>query len=727
MLIFGNKILRHFLFILILFFCGFLFSAKAVLASPKVPVTVKPDASSSALDTNGDGFLELDFSSKVDDTDPSKQVKIVYEIHVGSSDGPLLTLANNGEGDLVSAVNSSDTNTWNTSGLRVTNLTLNTVYYCNSFTVNSIGERSGANSFVLVPSPGGVTLPSIPSPDEVGLGVYYRYSDLGANETAWFGLINTTYFRYSGDRSGLSGYTVERTITGADNWQKFAETNFFSNYLSVGSVVPYIPSTLTSACASYQCFAIPDNFYKEADLKTDYTYRVKFYVNVTGVGKVYGQPVIAQVPNLAINKPDTITLANPGSNYLAEKFNYNYTFQPTIANTVAWGMTPASSRAYYISFNYLYTSNNPNDQVQYRKDSDASWTNLNEFSSSVYMLQSTASIDTAGTGSVVEPNTLYHVRARTKNRYVGYSDPNRYSDWTETTFTTKPFGITHDLVSVPKSMSEVTLSWQYDNPSFTYFEIQRGTSPDINDPSWTNATGVATSTQSCITTVTGLNPDTTYYFRIRPKTTAGSEAWVYSLNWQALPPGTDTLTATPQSCASMRLDWQDLTDKETGFTAESSVDRNNWSSFCSTSPNINYCTNAMPPSTTYYFRVKATGNDVSNNWVPDENGVSGSTPYCAPESLTITSATCSGVNLAWAQIGSGVDHYEVWRSENSGAYALLADDLPSNQSVYGDAVIAKGVKYQYKIIAQNAGLESNQTAIITPCPNIPTWREVRPK
>jgi YD repeat-containing protein len=82
-----------------------------------------------------------------------------------------------------------------------------------------------------------------------------------------------------------------------------------------------------------------------------------------------------------------------------------------------------------------------------------------------------------------------------------------------------------------------------------------------------------------------------------------------------------------------------------------------------------------------------------------------SSPPTAPSNLT---ASLSGtqVNLTWTTSSSsvGVDHYEVWRSLNNGAYTLIANPTSAN---FSDTAVSSGSTYLYRVRAVDVAMNSS--------------------
>ncbi|MFH1427058.1 MAG: hypothetical protein ABIG60_00825 [Patescibacteria group bacterium] len=187
------------------------------------------------------------------------------------------------------------------------------------------------------------------------------------------------------------------------------------------------------------------------------------------------------------------------------------------------------------------------------------------------------------------------------------------------------------------------------------------------------------------------------------------------------------LVASAQSCSTVLLTWEDNASNETGYETQWSVDGvSGWTSHSpDLNPDIISRVVIQNPSSTLYYQVRALGEVLNSDWEPLSNGVAGTTSYCPPV-LTLVSGNCQRIRLSWSQVGTGVDHYEIWRSINGAAYNLLIDNILPGTTTYNDENITPGTNYAYYLKAQTDDLDSNIVSD-TPCPNLPAWKEVKPR
>jgi hypothetical protein len=250
--------------------------------------------------------------------------------------------------------------------------------------------------------------------------------------------------------------------------------------------------------------------------------------------------------------------------------------------------------------------------VERSPDGSTGWTVL----SSTLPTDTTSYSDTS-----VAPITKYYyrVKATSATGQSGYS--NTASATTLGDQISTPSGLTATAVS----SSRIDLSWTDNATNETAYTVER--SPD-GAANWT----IITSSLPADTTSysnTGLNPNTTYYYRVRATSPTGISG--YSNTASARTP--DTVPVAPSNLTATRsganksqyvtLKWTDSSTNETNFAVERSMDRTTWSTLTSslTGNTTSYTDRNVARFTTYYYRVKAT------------NAV-GSSPYSNVASVT---------------------------------------------------------------------------------------------
>jgi len=91
----------------------------------------------------------------------------------------------------------------------------------------------------------------------------------------------------------------------------------------------------------------------------------------------------------------------------------------------------------------------------------------------------------------------------------------------------------------------------------------------------------------------------------------------------------------------------------------------------------------------------ATQETAANGHLSLVNGSVTVSALQTPTNLIATATGASQVNVSWSGV-SGADHYEVWRSFNGGAYALINTDTASP---FTDSTVSANTTYLYRVRA----------------------------
>jgi autotransporter-associated beta strand protein len=263
------------------------------------------------------------------------------------------------------------------------------------------------------------------------------------------------------------------------------------------------------------------------------------------------------------------------------------------------------------------------------------------------------------------------------------------------------------------SGSAVELNWTDStvSPNFaTNYAIQESTDG-------TNFATVANAVQESTSyTVTGLSPNTTYYFQIVGSNSAGSSgpsnmATAMTTNQTGqTPTAPQGLGATPASGSEVYLTWTNTATNETGFVLTRATDslftQNVVTQTLASAP-FYYTDGAagLSPGNTYFYRLQATN---SSGLSSTSNTASVKIPN-VPPAPTNAAAVQSGnsVVLSWTDhAGPFALGYQISRSVDGGPYAIYADrpetsDSPPSTQTYTDNNVPLGHIYGYEIVAEN--------------------------
>ncbi|MDO8519741.1 MAG: DUF4215 domain-containing protein, partial [Deltaproteobacteria bacterium] len=170
------------------------------------------------------------------------------------------------------------------------------------------------------------------------------------------------------------------------------------------------------------------------------------------------------------------------------------------------------------------------------------------------------------------------------------------------------------LLAISTSSTSVNLAWaDYFNYE-TGFKIERKTGAGVFIQIIQTAANAISYTDN-----TGLTPGTGYIYRIRATNLAGDSAYsaVVSVTTSAptAPAAPSAFTATPTR-TSIVLTWTDNATNESSFVIQRKTSTTSYSPL-TTLPvdTITYTNIGLPPSTRYYYRIKATNGTGSSVYV----------------------------------------------------------------------------------------------------------------
>ncbi|WP_432821011.1 LamG-like jellyroll fold domain-containing protein, partial [Trichloromonas sp.] len=225
--------------------------------------------------------------------------------------------------------------------------------------------------------------------------------------------------------------------------------------------------------------------------------------------------------------------------------------------------------------------------------------------------------------------------------------------------------------------TQTDLAWADNSLNETGFRIERKVDGCADAGSWTPVTETAANATTYL--ASGLNPGSTYCFRVQSFNDAGEASrWAEVEVNTAAADAPDGLTATVQNTTDILLQWNDHTASETGFTLQRCMGAGcNFSTFTDIlipADTTSYVDNAVCENQTYRYRINAYR---TSQWVTDYSAATGDkTTFAkqAPSVLATDWVSEEWVELKWTDNSSDETEFRIERCTGSGCsdFAPLA-------------------------------------------------------
>jgi PKD repeat protein len=271
------------------------------------------------------------------------------------------------------------------------------------------------------------------------------------------------------------------------------------------------------------------------------------------------------------------------------------------------------------------------------------------------------------------------------------------------------------LSATPVSASQINLAWtaSSDNVGVTGYQVER-----CQGATCTTFVQIATPSGTTFND-TGLQPATTYRYRVRATDAAGNLSGYSSVESATTQPASDTqppstptgFTATAVSASQINLAWTASSDNVgvTGYRVERCQGAT-CTTFVqiATSSGTTFNNTGLAAATTYRYRVRAA--DAAGNLSGYSSVESATTqpapdtqPPSTPNGFTATAVSASQINLAWnaSSDNVGVTGYRVERCQGAGCSNFVQIATPSG-TTHNDTGLQAATTYRYRVRAADA-------------------------
>jgi transcriptional regulator CtsR/regulation of enolase protein 1 (concanavalin A-like superfamily) len=310
---------------------------------------------------------------------------------------------------------------------------------------------------------------------------------------------------------------------------------------------------------------------------------------------------------------------------------------------------------------------------------------------------------TAYSDTGLTPATTYFYRVRATN---GSSDSAYSAEASATTPAIPLPAAPSGLTATTATSAQISLAWTDNASNETGFKIERKTgSGGTYSQIATVGAGVVSYSS------TGLDPNTTYFYRVRATNAGGDSAYsneASATTLDAPPAAPSGLAATTISTTQINLSWTDNATNETGFKIERKTGSGGtYAQIATVGAGVTgYNDTGLTASTTYYYRVRATNSLGDSPYSNEANATTSSTIPTAPSNLTVTAASSSQINLAWTDNSTNETGFKIERKTGSaGTYAQIAT-VGTGVTGYSDTSVAAATTYFYRVRATNAAGDS---------------------
>jgi titin len=281
-------------------------------------------------------------------------------------------------------------------------------------------------------------------------------------------------------------------------------------------------------------------------------------------------------------------------------------------------------------------------------------------------------------------------------------------------FTSGPPAAPTMLTVTPTGATSVHLSWVDHAINETGFMVEEST-----NHSTYSVISAGLAADSTAFDVTGLQPNTRYWFRVKSVNLTGSSRPCAAVEFstQGVPAAPSNLQVSVTGTSSVHLGWTDNADNETGFRIEISTDNLTFSPAKTlTNSNLLECDiSSLTPGTLYWFRVLAINGAGASapSAAVSARTAAAAQPPSAPSNLRATASSTSTIRLSWQDNASNESGFTVEKSTDNSTFAVLSTISTPNTTACDATGLSPGTTYWFRVKAWNSAGSSAPTASVS--------------
>lgn len=307
------------------------------------------------------------------------------------------------------------------------------------------------------------------------------------------------------------------------------------------------------------------------------------------------------------------------------------------------------------------------------------------------------------TGLNADASYTYRIRAYNEAGNSSYS--NTATATTHGDVGTELPASPSNLTASAVSSTQINLAWRDNSDNEDRFKVERAPGGTAN---YTQVADLSANTSSYQDS--GLNPSSSYIYRVRAVNEAGNSGYsntaaATTLAGAAAPAAPSNLTATATSPTQINLAWNDNSNNEDGFKVERAPGGTmDFSQIASLPANSGSFQNTgLSASTGYSYRVRAFNDagpsSYSNTATATTSSVNLPAPGISAPSTSSGTFTVSVTYSDWYFLATNADRYELEESTisaNSGFTEIQSSPGGTHTSPYNFTVTRNAGTYYYR-------------------------------